>query len=107
MKDIKKKIYLARQENTNLFKIGISKNPKNRILTLQTGNANKIILIETFETKHGFNLETALHQDFYKDRLEGEWFELNENQIKTFLPLCKEKESLFDFMKKNNYYWNK
>lgn len=104
---MKKNIYLARQSNSDMYKIGISKkDPLLRLKELQTGNAIPLELVQQFETKHSFKMETALHSEFQSKRLEGEWFILSESDIKNFLLLCEEKEVTMDFLKKNNHFWN-
>ncbi len=106
---MKKNIYLARQDGTNLYKIGITKkNPEERISELQVGNANHITLVESFCTKHDFKMETALHAEFQSNKVkEGgdEWFELEQHHVDSFGDICISKESIMDFLKKNNHYW--
>lgn len=66
------------------LKIGIAKDPEKRRKTLQTGNAEKIILEWSRERADAFHLETHLHQKFSNHRLAGEWFDGNSitvNQI--------------------------
>lgn len=100
-------IYLARQEDSDLYKIGITKKtPEKRLKELQTGNAAPLLLIEQFQTKHNFKMETALHAEFASKRMEGEWFVLSEDDVKKFISLCEEKEAAMDFLKKNNFFWN-
>lgn len=102
-------IYLIRQDNTNFYKIGITKkNPKERISELQVGNANHITLIETFATKHGFKFEAVIHAEFKLNKVKdggSEWFELSNEHIDSFNDICIAKESLLDFMKNNNHFW--
>lgn len=101
-----KSIYLAQQQDSNLYKIGITKKePKKRIKELQTGNGNPLVLIESFKTKHDFKMETALHAHFNTKKREGEWFELSEEDVKNFASLCNDKEATMDFLKKNNFFW--
>ena len=104
---MKKNIYLARQSETFLYKIGITKNkPKERLKQLQTGNAAPLILIEVFQTVHSFTMETALHAHFISKKKEGEWFELTDDEVKGFISICKEKEATMDFLKQNNHFWS-
>lgn len=99
-------IYLLKQENTNLYKIGITKkNPKLRILQLQTGNAIPLILVETFETKHDFKMEKCLHAEFSLKQKIGEWFELDDYEVDSFFDICSRKEETLNFLKKNNHFW--
>lgn len=101
-----KTIYLAKQSDSHLYKIGITKNkPKDRIKQLQTGNANPLILIETFVTSHDFKMETALHAHYMLKKKEGEWFDLTDEDVKNFRSLCTDKEATMDFLKLNNHFW--
>ena len=101
-----KNIYLARQQESSLYKIGITKNsPKQRIKQLQTGNAVPLVLVETFRTNHDYTMETALHAHFMLKKREGEWFELSDEDVKEFQSICEKKEVTMDFLKKNNHFW--
>lgn len=101
-----KNIYLARQQETSLYKIGITKNkPSKRIKQLQTGNAAPLELVASFPTVHDFKMETALHAHFQLKKREGEWFELTDEEVKTFTILCEEKEATMSFLKQNNHFW--
>ena len=42
------KIYLIKNSEDDTYKIGVAKNPQNRIKQLQTGNSAELLLIETF-----------------------------------------------------------
>lgn len=97
------KIYLVKQENTQLFKIGVTKkNILERIFELQTGNPNKIILVDEFETKWNFKLENYLHNYFKLKHVNGEWFELNKEDINNFISICNKGENMFNILKKSN-----
>ncbi len=101
-----KKIYLARQEGTDLYKIGITKNdPKKRLKQLQTGNAGKFELVESFETKHDYKMETALHAHYQMRLVSGEWYVLSNEEVAKFISVCEDKEATMDFLKKNNNFW--
>lgn len=96
-------IYLMQQYETNLYKIGITKkDPEKRLKELQTGNANELILIKTFETKFDFKMEASLHACYRMQRKNSEWFELNEQQINDFEKTCLLYESNFTILKKSN-----
>jgi len=53
------------------IKIGVAKNPLQRIKTLSTGNAKKLILLGFFSG--GFKLEKEIHNSYQKVRENGEW----------------------------------
>ncbi len=97
------KVYLIKTEDSNLFKIGISKNPKQRIKNLQTANGSKLILECEFDTKFDFKLERYVQLNLINYKKEGEWFELTEGK-NIFLELCKKGEEVFNSLKNNSYY---
>lgn len=88
----KHRVYLINQEGTAYYKIGVTSKPvEDRIKGLQTGNPNKLQLVESFETSYGFVLEKTLQRSFgYKRSREGgsEWFELELADLKKFSELC-------------------
>lgn len=110
---MRKNIYLAMQENvfsehegTILYKIGITKNKiEERLSQLQTGNAGRLSLVCSFETKHGHKMERCLHLHYQQRKVSGEWFCLSEEETDGFLTVCKEKEAMMDFLKSNNHFW--
>lgn len=103
---MKKNIYLARQDGTNLYKIGITKKkPEVRIKELQTGNGTKLIVIAEFVTAHGFKMETALHEVYKSKKVHLEWFELEDEDVSLFLDYCEKKEEAISFLKKHNHFW--
>ena len=63
-------------------KIGKASDVLNRLQTLQTGNPYKLKIIHTFKAKDYSKAERLLHARYNYWRRRGEWFELNENQIK-------------------------
>ncbi len=71
------KTYILKDENTGLYKIGRSINPKERERTLQSEKPT-IKMIKEFKN----NIENELHQKYSKHRVRGEWFKLNKVQLK-------------------------
>lgn len=84
-----------------LYKIGYTRNKntlKKRVKQLQTGNPNKIRMIDNFETEHGRKVEITLHQIYSMKRLEGEWFELESYDVEMFLESCNKLEKNFNIL---------
>lgn len=54
-------------------KIGFSKDPQNRIKTLQTGNSRTLEIMGWIESDNR-SLEKQLHTKYEANRLRGEWF---------------------------------
>ncbi|PIF05305.1 MAG: hypothetical protein CSA36_07585 [Draconibacterium sp.] len=71
-------LYLMINENTNLFKIGYSKNPYFREKTLQSEEP-KIFTIKFWECEK--KVETEIHKLFKNKRIRGEWFKLNIDDL--------------------------
>jgi len=93
-----KKTYVFYSKQYDLYKIGHSKNPKQRIEELSKvhGKLKTIVIIES-------NYEVAIHRVF-KDRVvkiknEREWFDLSLNDIK-WLKTINDSESIKFFLDK-------
>jgi hypothetical protein len=85
MKDF---VYLIKSDE-GAYKIGYSKNPKKRLNQLQTGNSNKLMLVETYESPNSFKIEKTLHRKFGFCKTNGEWFDLNLMDENNFHDYCK------------------
>jgi len=94
-------IYLIKSEvdETILYKIGFSKNPKQRLKELKTGNPN-LELVASWATKHNRKLESTLHNTYKHKNVNGEWFSLSPNEVEKFLEDCRQIERNFDVMVK-------
>jgi hypothetical protein len=68
---------------SGFYKIGISKNPKLRIrnISTQTGQNIETIYISD-KLFNGNNIESSIHNLYANKRKLGEWFELDQNDIK-------------------------
>ena len=76
-------IYLIRQGDSNYYKIGMSKNPKNRLKDFQVASPQKLTLkhISECENAEPNQQEASLHKKFKEYHVRGEWYRFNENQI--------------------------
>lgn len=63
------------------YKIGITKNIRERIRHFQTGNPYKVELIALKECVDAANSEKAMHNQFCHNRRFGEWFELGADEL--------------------------
>jgi predicted GIY-YIG superfamily endonuclease len=73
-------IYVIGIENGHQ-KIGISANPNKRLKTLQTSNANKLILNYTIQVESrekALIIESLIHKQLKYNRLSGEWFDITK-----------------------------
>ena len=102
-------VYLIGETNNNgRYKIGSTraKDVNHRLKQLQTGNASELYIKEAFETEHPFKLEKMLHNHFKYKNLNGEWFELSEDDTEAFKGICEEKMKVIDSLKDNPFYFN-
>lgn len=65
--------FIQQGDSTGPIKIGISKNPKKRLHTLQIGNAVPLTLLAIH--KGTFADEQKIHQIFKEHHIQGEWFD--------------------------------
>ena len=83
-------VYLINRSGTNEYKVGLSKHPAKRLLQLQTGNAQKLILIEQWEGDR--ELEKRVHDKLRvsiegrQDKIgRGEWFNIEKKWLNVIL----------------------
>ncbi len=78
-------LYLMRVGDA--FKIGISKNPRNRKLNLQSGNHRKVELLAAWEGDSDVirELESELHVQYESVHVRGEFFALTEDDIQELI----------------------
>ena len=69
------------QAENKKIKIGATTNIKTRLKSLRAASPSKLELLNTLKSKDIYKLELELHKKFQKKRLNGEWFNLNENDI--------------------------
>lgn len=98
-----KYIYLMWLTGDERFKIGVSKKPEKRILSLQKSIPYKLVLVHAFMSNNAHKDEKLIHQLFKECKLRGEWFLLNRSQVAWFCSLRdfskinpKHQSSLFD-----------
>jgi hypothetical protein len=93
-----KSVYLIRG-NDGKYKIGIAKNPKQRILQLQTGNSDQLTLIEAYKSENANQIESTLHRRFSYVRNVGEWFDLSVTEEVNFIKICKNIDESINYLK--------
>jgi Meiotically up-regulated gene 113 len=97
-------VYLIRA-NDGRYKIGIAKNPNQRISQLQTGNSDKLKLIETYQSENASKIESALHNRYSHARNVGEWFDLSVTEEANFIEICRNiDESIKTLRKMGNLF---
>lgn len=93
-------VYLLKCKNTNIYKIGYSKNVSRRVKQLMTNIPYKLNIHHVIETEDMLGLESYLH-DLYEDkRMNGEYFKLDQEDVEYIKSLNYENiEELFDDQK--------
>lgn len=100
-------VYLIQSDESS-YKIGITKrDPKKRLKELSTGNSNDLTLISSFESKWGTKIESQLHRKYSYQKKRGEWFELNEEDVRNFKDECMKIHEMMEYMAKENYWFQK
>ena len=93
-------VYLIRGNNGK-YKIGIAKNPKERIRQLQTGNSDQLKIIETYESENASTIEFALHAQYSHVKKVGEWFDLSISDEVDFVKNCKRIDESIIYLRKS------
>jgi hypothetical protein len=86
-------VYLVRSP-TGYYKIGRTKNPKDRIQTFKVKLPFEVEYEALIPTKDMYSLEKELHDQFAHKRGEGEWFELNQENVAYIKSLEKLQENV-------------
>jgi hypothetical protein len=109
-----KYVYLANIEDTNIYKIGFTKQvPEKRVKGLQTGNPYKIKLVNSYKSDIAPSIESVIHNFFkYKKNnpneginLLGEWFVLEKNDIESFGLMCENIEKNIKAIRDSTLYF--
>ena len=101
---MKKYVYLISDSNTYNYKIGISNNPERRIKTLQTGNDNKLKIVHKILCEYYTHVEKALHHRYNLNKINGEWFELSNNDVIAFPEYCQKIDNNIKIVKNFKLY---
>ena len=100
-------VYLIGEiNNGKKYKIGSTrvKDINKRLKQLQTGNSNPLFIESYYETDKPFKLETMLHNRFRDNNVIGEWFEMKDEDIKSFEDICYSFQNIIDSLKENPYF---
>jgi len=101
------KIYLISAEigGEKLHKIGYTKRTiEQRIKEFKTGNASEFYIVDSFESKWGTIVEAQLHKIFRDKKVNGEWFDLDDDDIMKFKKMCKQIDNNLEVVSQGNYY---
>ena len=91
-------IYLIKNTAESYYKIGVAKTPQTRLSQLQTGNSDKLVIIEAYETDYAHKIERILHRNYSHLKKEGEWFNFSIVEEQKFLNDCQRIEKMLGQM---------
>lgn len=90
---MKKYVYLIFSEENGAYKVGVSKNPANRVKQLQTGNSERLVLKNKYESEYYKQIEKYFHSMYSQEKKEGEWFNFSLEHEMGFLAECERVEN--------------
>ena len=89
-------VYVLKDSETKLLKIGRATNLKDRLSNLRTANP-RLELVQWFETDDDSTVEAYVHSKLVKHRKSGEFFDVNSviaiSEIESILNLLSQKPS--------------
>lgn len=74
-------LYVAKNKGTGNFKVGISRNPEERVKALQVGCDGELQLIATVSAKNGYQSEAQAHARLSNSLVHGEWFSATQEEV--------------------------
>lgn len=100
-------VYILNVTDTDIYKIGYSKNANKRIDSIKTSSPLEIKLLKVYKCYNALQLEKELHNLFKSNRTNREWFKLNSNDLdilQNFVSdfFIDEYEEFFDEKKEDN-----
>src|ERR1039458_3826030 len=90
------------------YKIGITKNnPTKRQTQLQTGNSNKISVLNFYESINYKKVEQWLHNKYANSKTgaNNEWFILTDEEVLSFKYTCKKADDIISLLKEENPFY--
>ena len=76
--------------DVTLYKIGFTKRSvEQRLKEMKTGNAADLNVVYTFESKYSSKIEASLKTSYQHINISGEWFLMNDNDVKNFKYQCE------------------
>lgn len=100
-------VYLISAEfnGNTLYKIGHTRRKvETRVKEFKTGNASNFEIIERFESKWATKIESSLHRYFCTKKVNGEWFDLDYEDVSKFKSMCETTHNSLEVISKYNTY---
>lgn len=78
-------IYIIKAGDSNKYKIGVANDIGHRLKNLQTAHYEDLIVVRSFYLQDAYGMEKKIHKMFKEcqKHIRGEWFMLDEEDIKT------------------------
>lgn len=95
-------VYFIENIEERTVKIGVSKNPRERISALRTANSSPLAFLKIIPTNEMERDETELHRRFDRYRLQGEWFQLC-SEILEYAGEARPLNTLYDYEQMDSY----
>lgn len=92
---MERKLYII-ENSQGYHKIGYSKDPEKRLKQLVTGTSDTLSLKRVFRTKHASHMEAFLKNYFKHKLIQGEWFQLDKEDIDKVDEIVRVKEIALD-----------
>lgn len=90
----KRYVYILKTSD-DVYKIGVAKDVESRVRQLQTGSVEEITLVNKFLSEFPFKIESTLHRKYNRNRINGEWYYLTEENLNSFINDCEKIEKNF------------
>ena len=74
-------VYLMHCVGTSKYKIGRANKPRRRLSNINLASPFRIKIIGCAKVSNSEHVESWLHEQYQKLRLNGEWFELKKDQL--------------------------
>jgi len=83
-------VYVLRESNGGLYKIGFSKRFRKRLSQIRSGIPYKVDVVCIIGSTKPNELESFLHAYFKEKKHKGEWFNLDNTEISSLLRIATE-----------------
>lgn len=90
-------VYILKMKGFNIYKIGVSSNPKRRIIDIDSANPFGVDLMFQEFFKNVYEMEECIHDSFSKNLLRKEWFKIHPDDIAIMINQLKDlsKEGVY------------
>jgi Meiotically up-regulated gene 113 len=92
------------KNSESYYKIGYSNDPSSRLKQLSTGSSLSLSIYKTYITENDSLLEAYLHSYFKYQNIQGEWFDLSDNDLMKVDELVDKRNKLYKYLKENHSY---